>query len=484
MKTKSISNKVKVEDSAAGLHVKSLQEDSSSLPEGWVWTGIGNVIKIISLTDKKLKQREYQEKGKLPVIDQGQEFIGGYTDKRELKVDCKPPVIIFGDHTKVIKYINFDFVAGADGVKAIKPSEVFCPKVFYYFLQAVQLPDKGYARHFQFLEKSTIPLPPLAEQQRIVTKIEELFSQLDAAVEALKKVRAELKRYRQAVLKYAFEGKLTEEWRKKNPPLPIEMLRGNGYLSPLSKEGKKEFDDLPELPEGWVWTKLEEIAAFNPKFHGEDIIKDIEVSFLPMRCVEELTGHIDLSITKKLSEVRKGYTSFSEGDVLFAKITPCMENGKVAIVHDLKNGIGFGSTEFHIIRPFESVLRYFLFFFLIQEDLRKDAQRNMTGSAGQLRVPVGYMQQISIPLPSLSEQQQIVSEIERRFSVADEVEKTVGACLQQAQRLRQSILKRAFEGKLVPQDPNDEPASVLLERIKLSKKSKDSKKESRQGKTR
>ncbi len=125
----------------------------------------------------------------------------------------------------------------------------------------------------------------------------------------------------------------------------------------------------------------------------------------------------------------------------------------------------------------------FLIKFIVSPSFTSQLKVKQSGTA-QPQIPANILREIKLPLPPLSEQQQIVSEIERRFSVADEVEKTVGACLQQAQRLRQSILKRAFEGKLVPQDPNDEPASVLLERIKLSKKSKDSKKESRQGKTR
>ena len=203
----------------------------AELPEGWVWVKLAEIIEKVPLTGKKLKQSEYQEKGILPVIDQGHLFIGGYTNKEDLKVCCEFPVIVFGDHTRVVKYVDFDFVAGADGVKVIEPQKAFYPKLFYYFVQMIQLPDKGYARHFQFLEKSLIPLPPLPEQHRIVAKIEELFTKLDAGVEALKKIKAQLKRYRQAVLKYAFEGKFTEEWRKAHrdelepPSVLLERIR-------------------------------------------------------------------------------------------------------------------------------------------------------------------------------------------------------------------------------------------------------------------
>ncbi|MCX7794654.1 MAG: restriction endonuclease subunit S [Thermodesulfovibrionales bacterium] len=324
------------------------------------------------------------------------------------------------------------------------------------------------------LRQIPIPLPPLSEQKRIVAKIEELFTRLDAGVEALKKAKTLIMRYRQAVLKYAFNGKLTEEWRnnskslkeneRKKANLNEEILR----FAQNDKE-KEANNDLPHLPEGWRWVRLGEVAEINPKFNGDDISDDIEVTFLPMKCVKELTGHLDLTNIKKLSEVKKGYTSFVDGDVLFAKITPCMENGKVAIAYNLRNSIGFGSTEFHVVRVGKLLLNKFLFFFFIREDFRKDAQRHMTGSAGQLRVPVSYMQQIYIPLPPLPEQHQIVSEIERRFSVIEQIERVVDQSLKQADRLRQSILKRAFEGKLVPQDPNDEPAEKLLERIKQKK---------------
>jgi len=131
-------------------------EAGSKLPVGWMQLPIAGIIEKPSLSGIKLKQSDYQQKGLLPVIDQGQNFIGGFTDNEELKVQCQLPVVVFGDHTKVFKYVDFDFVAGADGIKVLKPLDIFYPKLFYYFLQAVKLPNKGYARHFQFLEKSNI----------------------------------------------------------------------------------------------------------------------------------------------------------------------------------------------------------------------------------------------------------------------------------------------------------------------------------------
>jgi len=183
------------------------------------------------------------------------------------------------------------------------------------------------------------------------------------------------------------------------------------------------------LPESWVWTQFEDIGEVNPRFNKEEIAEDIEVTFLPMRCVEELTGKMDLSITRKLTKVTKGYTPFKDGDLLFAKITPCMENGKIAIAEKLHNGLGFGSTEFHIIRLPEKFPRKFFFYYMIQEKFRKEAKRGMKGTAGQLRVPANYIKCVPIPLPPLLEQHKIVEEVERRFSVADEIEKVVDQSL-------------------------------------------------------
>ena len=137
------------------------------------------------------------------------------------------------------------------------------------------------------------------------------------------------------------------------------------------------------------------------------------------------------------------------------------------VVDNLKYGVGFGSTEFHVLRCYDDILfPEYIFYYVVQSSFRKQAQSFMTGAVGQRRVPADYLKNIEIKLPTIEEQQKIVEEIEKRFEVADNVAKIVEENLEKAEQLKQSILKKAFEGRLVPQDPTDEPASVLLERIK------------------
>lgn len=202
------------------------------------------------------------------------------------------------------------------------------------------------------------------------------------------------------------------------------------------------------LPHNWSFVKLGDVCEINPKLDLTKINDDTEVSFIPMKAVEELSGKIDLSDERKFGKVKKGYTYFGEGDVIFAKITPCMENGKVAITTRLKNGIGFGSTEFHVLRPQNKLLNKFLFNYLIQSSYRKLAQRNMTGTAGQLRVPKRFIENSEIPLPPLFEQKKIVEKIEELFSSLDNGIASLKKAKEQLKLYRQSVLAFAFSGKL------------------------------------
>ena len=236
---------------------------------------------------------------------------------------------------------------------------------------------------------------------------------------------------------------------------------------------------LSDLPDGWTWTTLEEVSELNPRINKQSINDDLEVTFLPMKRVEELSGKIDLSETKQFSELkRKSYTPFRDGDILFAKVTPCMENGKIAIARDLKNGIGFGSTEFHVIRLLDKQSRQFFFFYFLQQKFRQEAKRAMTSGVGLLRVPTNYMRKVRLPLPPLLEQQAIIVKIEELFTKLDAGINALHKAQSQLKRYRQSVLKAAFEGKADRSvaggriRTNIEPAAVQLERILTERRKK------------
>lgn len=218
-------------------------ENLPELPDGWVWMTVGDVIEKVSISGGKLRQRDYKSEGKLPVIDQGKSFVGGYTNHQELKVECRLPVIVFGDHTRVFKYVDFDFVIGADGIKVIQPKKIYYPKLFYYFAQAISLPDKGYARHFQFLEKAQIPLPPILEQHRIVEEIE---SRLSVAEKVEATVEAELQRsdgLRQSILKKAFSGNLVPQDPNDEP---ASVLIARMKKEKAKREARKRQQEKPK----------------------------------------------------------------------------------------------------------------------------------------------------------------------------------------------------------------------------------------------
>jgi type I restriction enzyme S subunit len=199
--------------------------------------------------------------------------------------------------------------------------------------------------------------------------------------------------------------------------------------------------EIIDIPNGWQSSALKEIATINPKLPFDNIPDDMEVSFLPMKLVEAEMNIIHLSESKRYSEVRKGFTPMTDGDVIFAKITPCMENGKIAVVHSLRNKVGFGSTEFHVLRCNGAITNSYLFYFLVQSRVRQDAQHNMTGAVGQRRVPKKYLEDLKLPLPPQPEQHRIVESLK--------------TAQQQLKVYRQAVLKWAFEGKLTNENVVD-----------------------------
>jgi type I restriction enzyme S subunit len=279
-----------------------------------------------------------------------------------------------------------------------------------------------------------IPLPPLKEQHRIVSKVEELFSSLDKGIESLKTAQQELKIYRQAVLKYAFEGKLTNK-------------NVNG-----------------ELPDGWKWVKLSDVTE---KKSIKALPSEMpDAKFIGMDCIEPHT--LKPTFTYKFSEFKSAGNYFEKDHILYGRMRPYLNKVYKS------EFVGTCSGEFIVLSCKEDFKPDLLKYILHSKEFVRYSNNKTSGD--RPRVTFEDISDYPIVKPPLEDQQIIVKEIESRLSVCDKIEESIKQSLAQAEALRQSILKKAFEGKLVPQDPNDEPASKLLERIKAEKEIKTSEK--------
>ena len=389
----------------------------NQIPKDWKWVKLGEVCDKISLNKIKIKQKDYLEEGTYPVIDQGQELIGGYYNDKNLVIPTEPPYIIFGDHTKVKKFINFKFIAGADGVKVLKAKDNIDSKFLYYSFYTIKIEDKGYARHFQLLEKELFPLPPKPTQQVIVSKIEELFSELDKGIENLHAAQQQLKTYRQSVLKWAFEGKLTNE---------------------NVKEG--------ELPEGWKIVELKEVCEIKRgkskhRPRNERSLYGGKYPFIQTGDIRNASGGYINKYSQTYNE--KGF----QQSKLWPKGTLCItiaaNIGETAI-------LGFDScfpdSVVGLLCNEKMILNKYTNYFFISF---KQKLAKLAPATAQKNINVDILEKVEIPLPTIEEQNKIIQEIESRLSVADKMEESITQSLQQAEALRQSILKKAFEGKLI-----------------------------------
>jgi type I restriction enzyme S subunit len=333
-----------------------------------------------------------------------------------------------------------------------------------YFIQIAQHAVNQSSLNQTKINRIPIPLPPLAEQKRIVAKIEELFSELEAGEASLRQARRQLGVYRQSLLKQAFEGKLTQKWRTQNPAK---------LGKPLIASTTLDVEPGP-LPAGWAWQTLLEVADVTG-----GLTKNAKRDSLPKRIPYLRVANV-YSNELRLDEIKDiGVTSTEaekvrllKGDLLIVEGNGSLDQiGRVAAWNGSVPDCGHQN---HLIRArcHPNAHYAFVLMFLLSPHGRDVIEKQAASTSGLHTLSVSKVQRLPVPLCSLPEQQEIVRVLDEQFEAIERNERELEAALQRSEALRQSILKKAFTGRLVPQDPADEPASALLARLLAERISK------------
>ena len=396
----------------------------------------------------------------------------------------------------------------------LRPTDVSFSRLFNHAFQS-----KGFRNYIEELAAGTninnlkrdmlleysIPVPPLNEQRRIVEKIEAMFDEIDKGVESLQTARTTLGLYRQSLLKSAFEGRLTADWRAHNADkleapetllARIQSERDTRYKTALDawqdalaqwrtagEKGKKPAKlkrpntfpkelqnlriDLPELPHGWVWAHLG-LCSSGPEYGTA--AKSADTGAVPVIRMGNLQrGRIDwdnLAFTSDPSEIEQ--YSLKPGDVLFNRTNSPELVGKTSIYKGERPAL-FAGYLVRVNQIEEIASGPYLTYFLNSPIASEHGKTVKTDGVNQSNINASKLQEYPFPYCSSAEQAEIVRILDEKLEAADALEAEIDAALTRADALRQSILKKAFSGQLVPQDPDDEPAAALLERIKVEK---------------
>lgn len=411
-----------------------LKEDEYpyKVPSNWIWCNVSNFFENLTSGTKKIQQKSYTTEGDFAIIDQGKELIGGYTSNSELVFDGELPVIIFGDHTRVIKYIDFPFVQGADGVKVLKPLKHVNEKFFYYLLQNLDIPDLGYRRHFKLLSSLNSPFPPLTEQQRIVETIESLFEKLDTAKELVQDALESFEKRKAAILHKAFTGELTAKWREENKvnldTWEEKKLKEICTISSGGTPSRKK----PEYYTGNIpWIKTGEIRW--------NYIYDAE---------EKITQEAIDNSSAKLVE---------KGAVLVAMYGQGLTRGRAAIL----DTVAATNQAVCVLKVNENSFNKFIYYYFMYNywKFREEAvggnQPNLSGK---------IISDFTIKLPLLEEQREIVTIIDFLLEKEQQAQELCDI-IEKINLMKKAILVRAFSGELGTNNPEEESAIELLKEV-------------------
>lgn len=415
---------------------------SNVMPDGWVSLVAADSFDQISTLGKSIKTKDCSSSGKYPVVDQGQELITGYIDDLSRVVEVESPIVLFGDHTRAVKWIDFNFVPGADGTKLLKPKIFINNRFSYYQLKSLDIPDKGYARHFKYLKELSFVIPPLAEQQVIADKLDTLLAQVESIRARLEHIPETLKQFRQSVLAAAVTGKLME--------CNEEVV-------------------LKKLAEVGVQIKT---GPFGSALHKSDYIEDGVPVINPM--------HINNGVISPSKSMTISKEKFIELDVWKLRDEDIVlgrrgEMGRAAIVKTNGEDLLCGTGSMIVRVDKNNSPKY------IEFVLRSPVAVNYFNSSSVGTTMVNLNQKIikelEVFLPSLQTQLSIVELVENYMEKLSQIEQQAQSALNRVNNLTQSILAKAFRGELTAEwreahselISGENSAEALLERIKAER---------------
>jgi type I restriction enzyme S subunit len=368
-----------------------------NLSKTWVIKDFSDVVYDNSGGNKKLAKTEFLESGEIAIVDQGKELIAGYCDNLNFAVKTKPPYIVFGDHTRIFKFIDFPFVMGADGTKVLQPKDNNCfTKYLYYFFLSINIPETGYNRHFKYLKELQIPLPLLEQQKKIA-------SILDNADTYRQKTKALIAKY----------DELTQS-------LFLDM-----------------FGDPVKNEKGWEKVELKKICSFKKKNIKPENIKEGE-NYVALDSIEKVTGKITTVYNVNKGELKSNKFWFDNSYILYGKLRPYLN--KVA----LPNFDGVCSTDIIPIQPIQNKSnRLFITSILRHSSFVAFADERSSG-ANLPRISPSEVEKYSTINPPLKLQNQFAE----RVQAIEEQKAQAQASLEKAEELFNSLLQRAFNGEL------------------------------------
>lgn len=412
------------------------KEVKRKLPEGWKWKKLGGkdgIAEIVNGSTPSTDNPEYwdgdilwttpSDLGKLNSI---------YIEDTERKItqkgleSCSTKLLPIGTVLLTSRApvgnlaVTKKPLCTNQGFKSFVPKEGINKLYLYFALKQIipSIQKQSHGNTFTEITKELVrdfqvPIPSTEDEQiKIAKNLEHSTDEIEKMRQAALKQKDAISVMRGAILREVF----------------------------LSKEGDK-------LPVGWKWEKLSDVCFLNPRM-DRTVPRDANAltSFVPMDAIDEEKGVIARIINRKYSEISKGYTFFAADDVLFAKITPCMQNGKSAIAEDLTDGIGFGSTEFHVFRPKEGTLKEWIYYFVRTSEFRKRAEDHFTGSAGQKRVPPDFLEEALIPMPPrIDEQIRIVAKLKQKINEVEVMNEAINKKLEAIEAMQGAILREVFD---------------------------------------